>query len=168
MQDTIKAGTMLIQEGTLLLTGVPVESDAFLPGWRAVKNLDGHGLGRKIDEADWNFFCLAGEIKATVVGREGVEGLRRAVKQILAKRTGQKFNWLEITKVVSKRFLGIPFISVTAHSRHIQQGMGLVPAKDFVLRMPAAAAPESRLGGGGEQQHGEVATRQTTALISSS
>jgi len=77
------------------------------------------------------------------------------VKCVLAKQEGQKFNSLEITKVVSKRFLGIPFMSVTAHSRHIQQGVALVPAKDFVLRMPAAPK-------------GNVAAKQYTALISSS
>jgi hypothetical protein len=89
------------------------------------------------------------------------------VKCVLAKQEGQKFNSLEITKVDSKRFLGVPFISITGHSRHIQQDIGLVPARDFVLRMPAAA-PESRLGSRGEQHHGEVATKQNLALISSS
>jgi Na+-translocating ferredoxin:NAD+ oxidoreductase RnfA subunit len=77
------------------------------------------------------------------------------VKCVLAKQEGQKFNSLEVTKVVSKRFLGIPFMGVTAHSRHIQQGIGLVPAKDFVLRMHAVP-------------NGEVATRQYVALIASS
>jgi hypothetical protein len=142
MPDTIKTGTILIQEGTLLPTGLPVESDAFLPGWRAVRNLDGYGLGRKIDEADWNFFYLAGEIKATVVGREGVAALRRAVKQILANRTGQKFNSLEIAKVVSKRFLGVPYLKVCAHSRHIQEGMYLAAARDSHLKAPVAPAAE--------------------------
>ncbi len=126
MLDALKTGTILIQEDTLLPTGLSIESDALLPGWRAVRNLDGYGLGRKIDEADWNFFYLAGELKATIVGREAVEGLRRAVKQILAKRTGQKFNALEIAKVVSKRFLGVPYLKVFAHFRHIQEGMYLV------------------------------------------
>jgi hypothetical protein len=91
-----------------LLTGVPVESDAFLPGWRAVKNLDGHGLGRKIDEADWNFFCLAGEIKATVVGREGVEGLRRAVKQILANQRGRSLTGWKLRKLFRNDSLAFP------------------------------------------------------------
>ena len=113
-------------------------------------------------------FYLAGEIGATVLGRDRPGTLRRAVKCVLAKQKGQKFNSLEITKVVSKRFLGIPFMSVTGHSRHIQQGVGLVSAKDFVLRMLAAEAPESALGSGGERHHGEVATKQYVALTSSS
>jgi hypothetical protein len=105
-------------------------------------------------------------MRATVFGREGLGALRRAVKCVLAKQEGQKFNSLEITKRVSKRFLGIPFMSVAAHSRHIQQGVGLVPAKDLVLRMPPTA-PKSRLDSGGEQHHAGAA-KQYTALISSS
>jgi len=86
---------------------------------------------------------LAGEIRATVLGRDRPGTLSRVAECVLAKQNGQKVNSLEVTKVVSKRFLGIPFMSVTGHSRHIQRGVGLVPAKDFVLRMPAAKVPES-------------------------
>jgi len=160
--------TVFIREGTRLPTTLAIESEAFLPGWQVVKNLDRQALTREVERANWNFFYLAGEIRATVFGREGLGSLRRAVKCVLAKQEGQKFNSLEITKIVSKRFLGIPFMSVTAHSRHIQQSVGLVPAKDFALRMPAAAAPEFKLGSGGEEYHAEVATKQYTALISSS
>jgi len=167
MPDNSRARIILIRENTPLAANLPIESEPFLLGWRVVKNLDRSALARNIDGANWNFFYLAGEIRATVLGRDRPGTLRRAVKCVLAKQEGQKFNSLEITKVVSKRFLGIPFMSVAAHSRHLQQGIGLVPAKDFVLRMPAAA-PESRLGSGGEQHHGEVATKQYTALISSS
>ena len=145
----------MIREDTPLPAILPIESEAFLPGWRVVKNLDRSALTRNIEGANWNFFYLAGEIRATVLGRDRLGTLRRAVKCVLAKQEGQKFNSLEITNVVSKRSLGIPFMSVTAHSRHIQQGIGLVPAKDFVLRMPAAP-------------NGEVATKQYTVLMSSS
>jgi hypothetical protein len=155
--------TILIREDTLLPAGLAVESEVFLPGWRVVKNLDGCRLGQKIEEAKWCFFYLAGEISAIALGREELGTLRRAVKQILAKREGQKFNSLEVTEIISKRFLGIPFMSVTAHFRHIQQGICLVPSRDFVLRMP-----ESGWSGGGEERHGAVARKQYAALFSSS
>src|SRR5690348_5751402 len=168
MPDTFKTGTILIREATPLSANLPIESEAFSSGWRVIKNLDRSTLARNIESANWTFFYLAGEIRATVLGRDRPGTLRRAVKCVLVKPRGQKFNSLEITKVVSKRFLGIPFMSVTAHSRHIQQGVGLVPAKDFVLRMPAAEEPESALGSGGKRHHREVATKQYVALISSS
>ena len=162
------SGTILIRENTLLPAGLAVESEVFLPDWRVVKNLDRSTLARNIEGVNWNVFYLAGEIRATVLGRNQPGTLRRAVKCVLAKQEGQKFNSLEITKVVSKRFLGIPFMRVTAHSRHIQQCIGLVPAKDSALRMPVAATPESGLGSGGKRVRPEVATKQYVALISSS
>ena len=168
MSDTNSAGTILIKEDTCLPANLSIESETFLPGWRVVKSVDRSMLAHNIEGVNWNFFYLAGEIGATVLGRDRPGTLRRAVKCVLAKQKGQKFNSLEITKVVSKRFLGIPFMSVTGHSRHIQQGVGLVSAKDFVLRMLAAEAPESALGSGGERHHGEVATKQYVALTSSS
>lgn len=155
MPGTSRATTILIREDTPLPANLPIERDAFLPGWTIVKNLDRSTLARNIEGANWNFFYLAGEIRATVLGRDRPGTLRRAVKSVLGKLEGQKFNSLEITEVVSKRLLGIPFMSVTAHSRHIKQSIGLVPAKNFVLRMP-------------DTPKGEVATKQYVALISSS
>src|SRR5467141_100940 len=154
MSSTNRTRTIFIREDIRLPATLSIESEAFLPGWRVVKNLDRQALTREVEGANWNFFYLAGEMRATVFGREGLGALRRAVKCVLAQQEGQKFNSLEITKIVSKRFLGIPFMSVTAHSRHIQQGIGLVPAKDLGLRMPAAP-------------NGEVALKQYVALISS-
>jgi hypothetical protein len=154
MTETNQSETIFIREDTPLPGSLSLESEGFLPGWRVVRNLDRSSLAQNIESRKWYFFYLAGEMRATVLGRDRSATLRRAVKCILAKQEQQKFNSLEITKIVSKRFLGIPFMSVTAHSRHIQQGVGLVPAKDFVLRMPAP--------------NGEVATEQYTALVSSS
>jgi hypothetical protein len=161
------SGTILIRESALLPAGLAIESEVSLRGWRVIKNLDSSTLAQKIERVNWTFFYLAGEIRATVLGRDRPRTLRRAVKCVLAKQRGE-FNSLEITKVVLKRFLGIPFMSVTAHSRHIQQGVGPALAKDFVLRMPAAEVPESGLGSGGERHHGDVATKQHVALVSSS
>ena len=131
MAETIKTGTILIKEGTVLPDAMQFETEPCVPGWRLVKNLDGYGLDRKIHEAGWTFFCLAGEIKATVFGFEGQETVRRAVKRILAKLKSEKFNSLEITRVASKRFLGVPYASVSARSRHIQESLVLFRAKDL-------------------------------------
>src|SRR5438132_4059482 len=164
MSDTNSAWTILIKEDTCLPANLSIESETFLPRWRVVKSVDRSALARNIEGVNWNFFYLAGEIRATVLGRNQPGTLRRASKGVLAKQEGQKFNSLEITKVVSKRFLGTPFMSVTAHSRHIQRDIGLVPARDFVLKMPVAETSESRLGSGREQHHAEVATKQYVAL----
>jgi hypothetical protein len=130
MAETIKTGTVLIKDGTLLPEGLQVESEPCALGWRLVKNLDGNGLGQKIHEAGWNFFCLADEIKRTVFGFHGKDNVRRAVKRILTNLRLDKFNSLEIMYVEKKRFLGFPYAAVFAHSRHIQKDTFLLKAKD--------------------------------------
>ena len=167
MPDSNRALAILIREDTPLPVNLSIESEAFLPGWRVVKNLDRSTLARSIEGANWSFFYLAGETRATVLGRDRLGTLRRAVKRVLAKQEGQKFNSLELTKVAAKRFLGIPFMSVTAHSRHIQEGIALVPAKDFVLTTSIAAAPKG-LDSGEQQRPGDMAVKQYMAPISSS
>lgn len=143
MADAIKMGTILIREGILLPTGVPVESDVFLPGWRVVKNLEGDGLDQKFHEAGCTFFSLADEIGATVFGLDEQKTLRRAVEQILAKRESAEFNSLEIMRVAwetSKRFLGVRYVTVAAQSRDIRESASLSRAKDLPVRDRARLA----------------------------
>jgi hypothetical protein len=167
MSATNMSGTILIRENTLLPAGSAIESEVFLPGWRVVKHLDGASLARNIEGANWNFFYLAGEMRVTVLGRDRSGTLRKAVQRVLAKQEKQ-FNSLEITRVVSKRFLGIPFMSVAAHTRHIQEGICLVPAKDISSRMAVPAALESSPNSDREQGYAEVITKPHSTLISSS
>ena len=136
MPDTIKPGTILIKEGTLLPESLRFESEPCVPGWRLVKDLDGCGLDRKIREAGWTFFCLAGQLGATLFGIGEQKTLSRAVEQILANPESAEFNSLEIMRVASeasKRFLGVRYTTVSAQSRHIQESAPQSRAKDLPL-----------------------------------
>jgi hypothetical protein len=134
MPENKSSPTIFIRENTRLPASVTLESETFLPGWRSVKNLDGRELGRKIENAKWNYFYLAGAMKTTVLGSESLGTLRRAVQRVLAKKQSQNFNSLEITKIISRRVLGVPYLTISAHSRHIQEGMYLVPVENFRLK----------------------------------
>jgi hypothetical protein len=131
MVETIKTGAVLIKEGMLMPEAVNFESDSCTRGWRSVKNLDGYTLGRKIRAAGWTFFCIAGDIQATVFGSEGQKTVRRAVDRILETLKRKQFNSLEVVRVSSKRFLGMTFTTVSARSRHIQESMILVRPMNF-------------------------------------
>ena len=165
MLSTSGVTAVLIREDAPLPANLSIESEIFLPGWRLIKNLDGYGLDREIREAGWTFFCLAGETRATVFGIDEAKMVRRAIEQILGNRVRAnpawgKFNSLEIThvsSVASRRFLGVRCVTVSARSRHIQQCVGLVPPKEFIVRKPPAA-PELRLGTSVKQHHAEVTT----------
>ena len=112
MLNAIEAGRIFVRDGTALPKTLQIESELYIPGWRSVKNLDGYGLGRKIHDARWTFFCLAYETKAAVFGMDEEKMVRRAIERILANRESEaeKFNSLEIARVgwwASKRFFGI-------------------------------------------------------------
>jgi len=122
---------------------VQFESEPCVPGWRLVKDLDGCGLDRKIREAGWTSFCLAGQLGATVFGLDEQKTARRALEQILANLESAELNCLEIMRVASetsKRFLGVRYVTVSAQSRHIQASAPLFRARDLPLRDRARSA----------------------------
>ena len=142
MQSAIEAGKIFVREGMALPETLQIESEPYMRGWRSVKSLDGYGLGRKIHDAGWTFFFLAGEAKATVFGIDEEKMVRRAIERILANRESEKFNSLQIMRVASwasKRFLGIRHVTVSAQSRHIQEGPFIfqVKDKDFAGALPS-------------------------------
>ena len=147
MTNAIEAGRIFFREGTALPKTLLIESELYLPGWRAVKNLDGYGLGRKIHDAGWTFFCLAYETKASVFGIDGEKMVRRAIERILANREAEaeKFNSLEIVRVASlasKRFLEIRHVTVSARSRHIQESPVIFQVQDKDFEGPAPSKIE--------------------------
>jgi hypothetical protein len=122
-----ESNMILIREGAVLPPNFTVESEAFLPGWRVVKNLDCYTLNRKINQANWNFVRLSGEHKTRVVGRVYSGTLRKGIARILTGLRGKKFNSLEITVVGLKHFVGLAFLSISANRRHIQGGLRVSP-----------------------------------------
>jgi hypothetical protein len=137
MEITIKTGTILMKDGTLLPAGLDASSDAFMPGWRTFANLNGYALARKIEGRNWHFFCLAGDRRASALGGSRQTTLQRAIKQILANTANENYNSLEVTKITAKRFLGVPYLRVRAHLRHIQEDILLLSANDPAGRSAA-------------------------------
>jgi len=66
------------------------------------------------------------------LGRQplGPKKILSALKEILHKVNGRNFNSLEVTEIVARHFLGVPYTVVSAHSRHIQQGCYLDSARE--------------------------------------
>jgi len=123
MTDTIKTGTILIEEGTPVPDSLLLESEPYSSGWGSLRNLDLRGLDRNLAESGWTFFYMAGEIRATAAGLDRRRAVREAVKRIIANVKSQKCNCLEISQVAMKSFLRVPYVTVSAHARHIQEGL---------------------------------------------
>ena len=121
MTYAIKTGTILIEGGASMPVSLGLEGVASSNGWRSVSNLDLRQLDTAIQQAGWTFFFMAGEIKITAFGWDKQQAARRAMKRVLSNVEAQHCNCVELTGVSAKSFLGMPYASVTAHSRHIQQ-----------------------------------------------
>ena len=122
-----------VQVGTILMSQWPplfgLESEFYSGRWSVVKALDGFALDRKIRAAGWNFFFIASEVKVMFLGSLGAKKIQHALHRILGKVSRQHFNGLEVTGIVAKRFLGLPYAVVSAHSRHVQQSCYLDDAE---------------------------------------
>lgn len=158
-------GTILIRDNTLLPAGFVVETETLFPGWRAVRHLDGYELGRRIQKANWTFFYLAGAVRTIVLGRKGQKSVRRAIRQSVAKLNGKRFNSVEITGIAARHFLGIPFVSLTAHSRHIQKSLYLVTFEARASRITGVAAPGTKVDSREARPREELLTKANAALV---
>ncbi len=140
MAQTIEIGTLLIREDTPLPETLPLESDPYSKGWRLVKNLRCSAMDRKLSEMGWTFFYMAGEVNATALGSNSEKTIRRAVKTVMTNMKTDKFNCLEISRVAVKSFLGLPYVTVAGHPRHIQESIYLFHAKHISKRDQAMLA----------------------------
>lgn len=125
MEEVIKSGDLLIAEGANLPESMQLETEPYAYGWRLVKNFDLKEFRQIINQAGWNFFYIAGAIETNAFGSDEKKTTRKAIKQLIAKLKAKNFNCLEITQVETRRSLGMPYVSVSAHSRHIQKSIVL-------------------------------------------
>jgi hypothetical protein len=141
MENQITKGTILIEDGELLPESLRRQSQPYSRVWRLVKGLDQRTLGRKIEQAGWTFFYTEGEITATALGFNGEETLRRTINRVIAKLKWDKFNCLEITRVVEKRVLGFSMVTVVACWRLLGPSLQNTPE----MSVPSARLFQRRL-----------------------
>ena len=125
MPQSVKVGTILVKQwlGMPQLSGF--ETEPCFGEWSVVKVTDAFALERKIHAAGWNFFFMATGVKAMFLGFAAPEKIQSALQRILAKVKPQHFNGLEVTEITARRFFGVPYVTVSAHSRHMQQSCNL-------------------------------------------
>ncbi len=118
MPPEVHVGTILMSECASVLG---LETEPYSGRWSMVTAPDGSTLDRKIRAAGWNFFFIASQVKVMFFGGLGAKKIQNALHRILGKVGGEHFNGLEVTGIVAKRFLGVPYAIISAHSRHAQK-----------------------------------------------
>ena len=128
MPPTVQVGAILMKDWRGM-EELLLECEPYSGQWTLLKSLDVCALDRKIHAAGWNFFFMATEVKVMFFGSIGAAKVHNALKRILEKVKLQHFNGLEVTAIVNRHFLGMPYVTVSAHSRHMQQSCTLDSAE---------------------------------------
>jgi hypothetical protein len=121
MLSPLKIGTVVVQADTLIPASVWVQREIFCPGWQAITNLNGDDLDRQIRRDGWNFIFMCGALQGTSWGSWSHVAVRCAAIRVLKKTQATRLNAFEITDIRARRFLGVPYVVVTSHSRHVQK-----------------------------------------------
>ena len=120
MNSGIQVGSILIEDRPATVRSLCVEIDSYAGNWSLVRSLNGRDLERKIRAVGWNFFFMAEEVKASFWGAPSSSRIRSALIRIVKRKRAQCFNCLEVTAIIPKHFLSVPYTMVSAHCRHIQ------------------------------------------------
>ena len=124
MPQEVQVGTILMSQWPEIFDPDPktfeLKSEPYSGPWSVVEGLDGFALDRKIRAAGWHFFFIASQVKAMFLGGPRAEKIKNALNRVLSKVSEQHYNSLEVTGIVSKHFLGVPYVAISAHPRHLQ------------------------------------------------
>jgi hypothetical protein len=121
MTATVQVGTILMESRPVMVEALGLQSTPYSANWGVLTALDDLSISRKIQAAGWNFFFMSAEVKVMFFGAFGAKRIQGALQRLLEKVKPLNFNCLEVTGIAAKRFLGVPYTVVSAHSRHIQQ-----------------------------------------------
>jgi hypothetical protein len=118
----IRSGDILVEKDTLLPVPFRLEGNSTGDGWsRVVDNAQVTNLESSLAAAGWTFFYMAGTIRASAFGFESQSMVLAALKRVATSVKRQKCNCLQIDEIETHSFCGVPYISILAHSRHIQK-----------------------------------------------
>jgi hypothetical protein len=124
----ISPGNLFIERDAPRPLCFQIQDDAYRTGWlpvkydRAVIELDA-----ELSRRGWTFFYMANVVRKTALGFDRDKGISAALKRVMASVREEGCNCLQIQAVETRSFFAIPYVSVSAHPRHIQKGMIFSP-----------------------------------------
>lgn len=122
MTDANTAGSILIEPRVRLPNSMQLQREPDSSGWTTLNGARA-AFEKDVQEAGWTFFFMAGKIKATVFGFDRQKTRRAALQRLMLNVKSHNCNAIEITQVALKSFFKVPYISVTAHARHLHKGL---------------------------------------------
>jgi hypothetical protein len=123
--NDIKAGSVIMRAGTVTPERMELESEDFCDGWDRVRNYEAGPLDKSLRAAGWRLCFIAESLQAVAVGTYDQDTVQRAIITLLGKLGPQMFNCVEVTEIAYKDFVGVPYVHVVGHARHIQREVEL-------------------------------------------
>ena len=117
----ITPGLILIAEGTALPKSVVLGNEIYPLGWTSTESSDNKQLQKQLSVGGWIFYYLAGAIKMSGYGLDRQKSVRAALGRIISRTKSQGCNCVEIDEVATHSFFGFPYITMSAHARHIEK-----------------------------------------------
>jgi hypothetical protein len=131
----ITTGTILIENGTSVPQSFRIGTEPYPNAWMPVTRTGTpHELETELAVAGWTFFYMSGEIRRFAFGFDRQKMIDAALGRLIASVKLEKCNCVEIDSVVTHSFLGMPYMSVSGHSRHIQKGSTFVSQEQTAAR----------------------------------
>jgi hypothetical protein len=120
----ITPGTILIERGTARPDSFHVEDGSYPEAWMTLTHrLTFRQLEDELTATGWTFFYMANSIKAMAFGFDQEKMMHTVLTRLTGLAKDQNCNCLEIKGVATRSFLWMPYLSISAHPRHIQKGM---------------------------------------------
>ena len=126
----IAPGTILMKQDTRLPPSVRVSRRVSCSGWIAIKSLDPRGLDAQLKLAGWTFQFQPGSVQKRAFGFDSDARFDRAMSRAIKTAQAEDCNCIEFDQMMEKTILGVPYTSVSVHSRNIQEAL---PAKRLPL-----------------------------------
>ena len=117
----IAPGTILMKRDTRLPPSVRVSRRVSCGGWIAIRSLDPRGLDAQLKMAGWTFHFLPGSVQKRAFGLDSDARFDRAMSRAIKSAQAEDCNCIEFDQMMEKTLLGVPYTSVSVHSRHIQE-----------------------------------------------
>jgi hypothetical protein len=119
----ITSGTLLIDKNALCPRFFDLRDGTNPQAWMSVTHsFNPRELAAALSDGGWTFFYMAQAIRKRAFGFDQARMTQAALAGVIASVREQKCNSLEIDRVTSGTWLGLSWVDVSAHARHLQKG----------------------------------------------
>jgi hypothetical protein len=118
-RELITTGSVLFKTGTFLPPALEVPLRR-VGDWDLIRGEDGFAVERKLRQAGWHFFFMVPAVEASAFGLDSRKTFAKALRQITRTVEARGFNAVEVTAVKQRQWLGVQYVSITAHPRHVR------------------------------------------------